>query len=1407
MRAYRAALGLLCSASAVAELVLDVDSRTFSCCEKWTDKSGKGNDVVLEGAGWADIYRTADKDFMFGAPQSSLVMAAKTPAEMGVTEEWTLEASFAPDAPWSGFMSLLSCVNAAGEDIFNMYIATDVNGVTFLDFMSKGFAVSTTSTSGFPHISLGKFEETVVTAVLAKDPVKAGDYTLCVYENGLAGKCQDISGADFNGGMFDIAKCSGLTLNQEQDTVRGGYNAQESYRGKLFGVKVYNSAIDIAQVQADFREYNGAHGVCREGLEVYYDAGLASSYTGCTAGATCPTELVDLSGKGRHGAVHAPSGAKYWQPYHGGVFEFPDTGYASTDYIELNGAALQAMKGSYTVEMVVSSAAPKDSQQYLSSVVASDGKPLMGLHAGVAADPTTGALRECPDGWSYYETHCYKVVPAGSEYTAAEATCGGFDATAHLLSLGSKGEFQFVRGLATKANVAEMWVGARRATAQAPFLYEDGAVLTPLTYFPLVPDTANSAGGTTGLLAEYDFVAAGAAAGSVPGALKVCATGGSAAGGMCLESWGAGQPRLGEAGLYLDGTSAVLAPLVQNVQERTLEVWVKGTEGLRSYDTAIVGLTSGASGSLFDVLAPGENDGGSWAPVSYVLYAGSSDAGMRGNMHGQPLHGAEWVHAVLTYNPAGNEVVAYLNGQQYGKAAVGAVREFTTGHFLSLGRRSAADPLARSFKGLYAKAALWSRALTAAEVAARFAAGNRFDAESTHTGELCAKMVGANSASGPEAASPSVFTSACNTVLPFVCKEAANDLKYELEPGLSSVPFTDHVLMQIGVQYDADKKQTTLLHDGKQVQWLPGVERPVHTADAKGWVWNAFQGAGPSAFSSTPMPFRGHLVSIRAYSRVLGEQCLQQNWDATRSRFHVVSKGLLVHYDARSRESYPATGKVWKDIHLLDGAAGAAHDATLYSPVVWNHRHSGCFDSHPSVTATPSPIALGHEALQLIDPAKGYTVEYRLESVVEAGRMHEFNFVQDAGGNLLLTFRVNGDTGRMEVLGPAGTVLDSKLSQPVTHEEVLQFGFVMLPGGRAQTYKNGVASEAVDIGTQVDVSKATAWYANALPGSGGHLFLGCIVDVRVYDHPLTYNEMEQNFGECAVCKSETCECNLCDNECAKCKDGWIGGPDGDCRVQCDASFCNNHGVGMPNGAPSIRADECVCACSGHWTGVHCEVCPSNYDQLGCDACAPGRFDYPVCGTCASDHCQNGAKGEQRDYQAGDLARPFQHVVTASNIRTVGIICDISDGYKKNNDVLRYGGSRTDLSVSWQSSTGILRITRKDRGTDTVTAWNAVLNDLVFQSTSSSTQARRVLYAFGTAFYAKATGHLYEFYAQRGITWQNAQKACRAKKIVGRQGYLTTITSSAENSIISAKLAGHGWAGAADSRKEGEWRWV
>lgn len=104
--------------------------------------------------------------------------------------------------------------------------------------------------------------------------------------------------------------------------------------------------------------------------------------------------------------------------------------------------------------------------------------------------------------------------------------------------------------------------------------------------------------------------------------------------------------------------------------------------------------------------------------------------------------------------------------------------------------------------------------------------------------------------------------------------------------------------------------------------------------------------------------------------------------------------------------------------------------------------------------------------------------------------------------------------------------------------------------------------------------------------------------------------------------------------------------------------------------------------------------------------------------------------------------------------------------------------------------------------------NAALATLTYTRTGNTigTDTLEVSLVDPNEVYYPDTGHLYEVVSSTK-TWTQAKTAADLLTLDGAPGYLATITSSAENAFVSARLSGAGWMGASDSAVEGTWNWV
>ncbi|MBC7905100.1 MAG: T9SS type A sorting domain-containing protein [Gemmatimonadaceae bacterium] len=154
------------------------------------------------------------------------------------------------------------------------------------------------------------------------------------------------------------------------------------------------------------------------------------------------------------------------------------------------------------------------------------------------------------------------------------------------------------------------------------------------------------------------------------------------------------------------------------------------------------------------------------------------------------------------------------------------------------------------------------------------------------------------------------------------------------------------------------------------------------------------------------------------------------------------------------------------------------------------------------------------------------------------------------------------------------------------------------------------------------------------------------------------------------------------------------------------------------------------------------------------------------------------------------------------------------------DILTYTGTLpSGVTAGFNAATGVLTFT----GTATPAQYQALLRTVTFNTTASSVLQRTITFNLGSAISFSGNGHFYEFITGT-FSWTAAKADAASKSFYGLQGYLTTITSQAENDFIQLKTSADGWIGASDHfseintatgastyaaqiNAEGKWYWV
>jgi hypothetical protein len=130
-----------------------------------------------------------------------------------------------------------------------------------------------------------------------------------------------------------------------------------------------------------------------------------------------------------------------------------------------------------------------------------------------------------------------------------------------------------------------------------------------------------------------------------------------------------------------------------------------------------------------------------------------------------------------------------------------------------------------------------------------------------------------------------------------------------------------------------------------------------------------------------------------------------------------------------------------------------------------------------------------------------------------------------------------------------------------------------------------------------------------------------------------------------------------------------------------------------------------------------------------------------------------------------------------------------------------------ITWSYNDTTGVLSLD----GSSTVANYQAALRSITYTNATPADAgaARTIRFSLGKLLSNPVNGHFYEFVSSPSINWTAANTAANNtnNKYFGRQGYLTTITTQAEQDFIEQRVAGNGWIGASDADTDGVWKWV
>ncbi len=157
----------------------------------------------------------------------------------------------------------------------------------------------------------------------------------------------------------------------------------------------------------------------------------------------------------------------------------------------------------------------------------------------------------------------------------------------------------------------------------------------------------------------------------------------------------------------------------------------------------------------------------------------------------------------------------------------------------------------------------------------------------------------------------------------------------------------------------------------------------------------------------------------------------------------------------------------------------------------------------------------------------------------------------------------------------------------------------------------------------------------------------------------------------------------------------------------------------------------------------------------------------------------------------------------SNIK--GLVIAFTGGYHSDQDSLVFT-SQNGITGTFYKSEGALVLTGDASPANYQTAVRSINYINTASLGTTSYEQRTMTIALGNADYLESTGHFYK-YVNTTLTFTLAQAAANASTYYGLQGYLSTITSAAENAFILNKISDIIWLGASDATTENTWKWI
>jgi gliding motility-associated-like protein len=155
------------------------------------------------------------------------------------------------------------------------------------------------------------------------------------------------------------------------------------------------------------------------------------------------------------------------------------------------------------------------------------------------------------------------------------------------------------------------------------------------------------------------------------------------------------------------------------------------------------------------------------------------------------------------------------------------------------------------------------------------------------------------------------------------------------------------------------------------------------------------------------------------------------------------------------------------------------------------------------------------------------------------------------------------------------------------------------------------------------------------------------------------------------------------------------------------------------------------------------------------------------------------------------------ITSSENITNFTV--SITDSYQ-SGDVLGYTGTLPSGIQASAFNTTTLSIIFT--GTLSASEWQAFLRRVTLTTVNNDCrpERRKISFVAGETYFNPLNGHFYRVTTTTG-TWTSSKTTTQSLSYYGRQGYLVTLTSEAENSFVSKFVGLDSWIGATDNYLE------